>query len=454
MAGSARRAQQNPAEKELAVGTKDEEQIREFIAAQQARKAKELADARADAEKRGKEKFDLDRLFEIYVPRLEDSSAPVDKSTDRGELEYEYYVGWPKLMSIGQFASALFQRDTGGIEAHVEKEPPAYQPRPGVYRTNLMISFGGPDLVEIGRSLYSKGWQPTELPREVTVDDKQMAPRTDWLDRWAAKSKHAIDASWPDETFFSISKGTEIVKLNGRALIDLELARFVEDLATIPFETACLDRHFWGYKAERPPGWFHRKGLTGAHFMAGWGLALRGAGHDHLVSRRWITHGGPWRVLTGANDTTLFQFYDLGAPDPWIAWEQAKPCVERLTYQPFLPTCGLVDRSPRRYEPKDGTYDADAKRLAVRAGGRTVPTTEMHEACEHRYNARLGLVAMKRYDTIAYTFSSEQSARAHLHELWLRELECWYEVNGKATRLDAEYAPKPNPPPAWAPSAP
>jgi hypothetical protein len=433
------------------MATKDEEQLRAFVAAQKARKDKELADARAEADTRGKEKFDLDRLFEIYVPRIEGTLDPIEKGSDGGRLAYEYYVGWPKLTSIGQFASVLYRRDKGGIEAHIEKEPPNYQPSPGVYRMNLLLSLRGPDLVAVGRALYSKGWQPGEVPREIKVDEKQLAPRVDFLDRWADKSKYDLDVQWADETFFGISKGSDIVRLNRRALIDLELERFVAELATIPFETACLDHHsFWGYKGKLPAGWFHGKGLVGAHFMAGWGLVLRGKGHDHLVSRRWITHGGPWRVLTGPNDTTLFQFYDLAAPDPWIAWDQAKPCAERLTYQPRLPTCGIVERGPVIYEPKDGVYDATAKRLVVRAGSRSVPTTEMHDACEHRYSARLGLVPKKRYETIAYTFSSESAARTHLHDLWLRDLECWYQVDGTSVRLDADYAPKPYPPPAWA----
>lgn len=39
-------------------------------------------------------------------------------------------------------------------------------------------------------------------------------------------------------------------------------------------------------------------------------------------------------------------------------------------------------------------------------------------------------------------------AEAHLHELWLRELECWYMDERGKHRLDADYNPTPNPP-AW-----
>ncbi|MCG8422299.1 MAG: hypothetical protein MJE77_30635 [Proteobacteria bacterium] len=52
-------------------------------------------------------------------------------------------------------------------------------------------------------------------------------------------------------------------------------------------------------------------------------------------------------------------------------------------------------------------------------------------------------------ESVAYIFVSEADARKHLHELWLRELECWAFVDGKEIRLDLDYRPEPPSPPDW-----
>lgn len=426
----------------------DKEKFDDFIATQQRIKQESLDKARAEATKRGKEPFDLDRLYQLCTPRSD--LYPIEKGTDNGMLEERYYRGYPELMSLGDYATLLVREELGHITGLTDGLPMELQPKPGVYRMNLTMSLRGPDLMAVGQAVFDKKWLPTELPYEVTVDDRKMAPRADWLKEWGPKTKHDIDARWEDGSAMLVNKGTEIVKLN-RFKLDLDLARFVDDLATIPFETAVFpSRAYYVYKGNWPEGWWRGPGLTGAHHRATWGIALRGdAGHARLVSRRWIKHGGPWRAHSAANDTTLFQFHDLAATDPFLAWAQAKPCIDRLTYQPDLDTCGIVETSPKRYEPKDGKYDAKAKRLEITAGARTVPGTEMHDACDHRYTARVRGGKWPALDSIAYIFSSEKVAKAHLHELWLRELECWYEADGKRVRLDADYAPKAPAPPAW-----
>jgi len=429
--------------------TTDEEQLAEYFAAEETRKRDHLDKARDEAKKRGKEPFDLDRLYQLCTPRSE--GYPIEKGTDNGWLEYRYYVRLKELMSLGDYATLLVREELGHITGLTDGLPMELRPKPGVYRMNLTMSLRGPDLMAVGLAVFDKKWHPTDrLPYEVTVDDRQMAPRADWLTTWGPKTKHDIDARWDDGSAMLVNKGTEIVKLN-RFKLDLDLARFIDDLATIPFETAVFPtRAFYIYKGNYPDGWWRGPGLTGAHHMAGWAIALRGdAGHARLVSRRWIEHGGPWRAHNAANDTTLFQFHDLAATDPFLAWSQAKPCIDRLTYQPNLDTCGIVDVTIRKYEPKDGKYDAKTKRLEVKAGTRTVSGAEMHSACDHRYTGRIRAGKWPALESIAYIFSSEQVARAHLHELWLRELECWYEADGKRVRLDADYAPKPPAPPAW-----
>jgi hypothetical protein len=73
---------------------------------------------------------------------------------------------------------------------------------------------------------------------------------------------------------------------------------------------------------------------------------------------------------------------------------------------------------------------------------------DMRVACGLRLHHRLTQPATDRIDHVAYVFVDQADARAHLHELWLRELECWYLDDAGKHRLDLDYHPVPSPP-AW-----
>ena len=65
-------------------------------------KAERLAKARKAAAERGKEPFDLEALAKIYA-----FSGPYEAEHYRryaGEYEHEYYVTWPNVMTIAEFA--------------------------------------------------------------------------------------------------------------------------------------------------------------------------------------------------------------------------------------------------------------------------------------------------------------------------------------------------------------
>ena len=66
--------------------------------------------------------------------------------------------------------------------------------------------------------------------------------------------------------------------------------------------------------------------------------------------------------------------------------------------------------------------------------------------CALRLHHRLTPGQPDPVDAIAYVFIEEADARAHLHELWLRELECWVVDGAGKRRLDADYRPVPDPP--------
>jgi hypothetical protein len=99
----------------------------------------------------------------------------------------------------------------------------------------------------------------------------------------------------------------------------------------IPFEICSLGSVFFDewIEAEYP-----RWGFGRSHIDHGWGCAFRGAGHDRLVSRRWLDHG-PWRVIRRDKDTTFIQFHDLDITDPAEAYEQAKVGYQRMGIDPI-----------------------------------------------------------------------------------------------------------------------
>ena len=173
----------------------------------------------------------------------------------------------------------------------------------------------------------------------------------------------------------------------------------------------------------------------------GWGCAFKGAGHNRLVSRRWLDFG-PWRLIRGTNDVSMVQFHDLGADAP-TALEQAKPGHERMG---ISDTGGFIQTAYVYAHKIDGLYSQEERKLRILIHGREVSEREMLDACAVRHYQALG--ADSPIDSIAYVFAVEAEARAHLHELWLRELECWAFIGGCEERLDLDYHPAPDKP-SW-----
>ncbi len=95
-------------------------------------------------------------------------------------------------------------------------------------------------------------------------------------------------------------------------------------------------------------------------------------------------------------------------------------------------------------EKLSGLYDPEQRKLKIIVLGRDISQLEMLEMCASRYYQTLG--PTQPIDNIAYIFIEEAKAREHLHELWLRDLECWTFINGLEVRLDTGYNPIPSKP--------
>lgn len=202
-------------------------------------------------------------------------------------------------------------------------------------------------------------------------------------------------------------------------LLCLRPSYLLELLATMPFEMAVLPPMApWQDDYESP--------LLGLDSTTlGWGIVLKGQGHDRwIASRRWLEYG-PYRVIYGPYDTTLVQFHDgTGRLDQvreaheWIASGLLRP---RHLYEHAV----------------KGDYSEYDGLLRVHVKGREVTDRELLDATAARRDRQSD--ATRPLRNIAYVFDDASQARAHLDALWLRELECHAIVDGKLRRLDDTY---------------
>ncbi len=333
----------------------------------------------------------------------------------------------------------------------------------------LCLSLSGPDPAALLRAAAAAFFDGRE-PASLRVDGTDRYPGGDWT-RWAGRLEAALMARFPDdaappaepappplpgavadgsaETIARLSQLATpwlslardgVVKLASRDPLR-EVAPLLDRLAELPFELAVGAVIFVApWRALYPM--HEATGLGGGHFPNGWMCAFRGDGHRRLVSRRWLEHG-PWKLHRGANDTSLVQFHLLDA-DPAAALEQARPGHRRMGISNgggFVQTDYLYTRT------LDAEYLPETRDLRFTIADRDLPELEMLDACAMRHYQILG--PDQPIERVSYVFEDEARARAHLHELWLRELECWAIVDGAPTRLDADHAPAPTPP-AWA----
>jgi hypothetical protein len=279
-------------------------------------------------------------------------------------------------------------------------------------------------------------------PEKVWVDDEPAAP-----DAWPTELLRAHIkgiAFWPNyRTQVSYLPRSEQIGVFDTSPFTT-LTEALRTLEAFPFEICCIGAAFFD---EWLAADYKRWGFGRSHIDNGWGCAFRGRGHDRLVSRRWLDFG-PWRVIRRPNDTTFIQFHDLALTDPAEAYAQAAPGLERMGNSPIGGHIGFHKERLIASAGK-GLYSPSQRLLEVVVGpGNEVRQGDMLCNCALRLHHKETQPATGRIERIAYVFVDEGDARAHLHELWLRELECWVADDRGKRRLDLDYHPVPSPP-AW-----
>ena len=301
---------------------------------------------------------------------------------------------------------------------------------------DLGFTISGPDARALFAALARHPSYAARAPDRLRVDGKERKANANWSTA-VAETRGRLVAEW-GELGGQLLTYRPSETLSGRILgIAADAATVMELLVPLPFELAvfvAIDDAWW--PSYTPPG------FGDLHALHGWGCAFRGAGHDRLVSRRWLEHG-PWRLARGPEDLSLVQFHDFAA-DEATALAQAKVGHARM---------GISRQGGFLQEPFvfahdiQGLYVAEEKKLVISAADRDVSESEMLDACAARRLRRNDPEAP--IERIAYLWTDEAVARRHVDALWLRELECWALVDGRRVRLDGAEGPAPNPP-AWA----
>ncbi|MEZ4360423.1 MAG: hypothetical protein R3B48_09595 [Kofleriaceae bacterium] len=305
---------------------------------------------------------------------------------------------------------------------------------------NLTATLSGTRVQAAMAHLKQMPGMARQLPAEVFIDNERVPSADSWPSTLLSARRDGI-AFWPDRqqqaeylpksdlVMFSLPEGFSTVD---EALAILE---------PLPFEICALGSIFFDewITADYPRWGFDRSMID-----LGWGCLFRGAGHERLASRRWLDFG-PWRVLHLPNDTTFVQFHDLAITDPAEAYEQAKAGHERMGISPTGGYIAWHIDGLLRYAGQ-GIYTPEEKLLQVVVDfGAEVKQSEMLCNAALRLHHRTA-PSSTPVERVAYVFVDEPDARAHLHELWLRELECWVADDKGLRRLDLDYHPVPDPP--------
>ena len=303
---------------------------------------------------------------------------------------------------------------------------------------DLRLGLGGPDLAAIFRAAVELGIAGTTPPEKLEVNNRSKKPGRDWVAGALGGGTPRVFAAWDRTLDHFVSLIPDRVVKVRASDFPRDVGRVLDLLERLPFEVASFAPLYdWLREFDYGP-----TGFADQHFPHGWACAFQGEGHRRLVSRRWLDFG-PWRLVHGPGDLSLVQFHKLGV-DAATALAQARPGHERMGNSDIG---GFIASHYPYVHGLDGLYLAEQRQLRVVVHGREVSQREMLDACAARLYQALG--PQRPLDSIAYVFMDEGAARAHLHELWLRELECWTIVEGREARLDLDYAPVPTPP-AWA----
>lgn len=283
----------------------------------------------------------------------------------------------------------------------------------------------GPDMPALARALLDALPHARATPVSASEGLVERPVPSDWRERVTAVEAGEIGVEWDGAKRLSRTEGAIAIDLP--AEVPRDAAAILGFLAPLPFELFVLSiiEDSW------PENDYYAPAISADHALLGWGMVFKGAGHERsVVSRRWLEHG-PFRVLRGAEDTTLVQFHDLGVAGP-TSLAQARPAHDWIA-------AGFLRPKHRYKHDIAGVYTRSDGLLRILVDARSATDGELRDACAARRD-RAG-DHDKPIRNIAYVFVDEDEARGRLEALWLRGLECRVADGRGERRLDDRYQP-------------
>lgn len=297
----------------------------------------------------------------------------------------------------------------------------------------IELSLSGKDINALARKISEQSYFHESLPETLETDYAAQAIAPGWPDRIGDASK-CFEAVWDEQRRLAVYPGLTVeVTLP----LPPDPETIIAWLGELDFDLASFSTLYREWQAIDPD--YIPPGFTNRHRLHGAFAAIKGAGHRRLVSDRWLDYC-PIK-LTRRGDLSFVQFHDLKA-DAATSLQQAKPGHIALSSEP---QGGFIKDGYLLRHDFNGVLEERRGVLKVTVLGRAVSPREMLDACAVR-----GEVKGKRVNNVGFVFLDETEIGDHLHQLWLRGLECWTIRDGRELRLDDAYAPPPPTPPAWA----
>lgn len=313
---------------------------------------------------------------------------------------------------------------------------------------HLGLSLEGPNLIELLKAACEQEpFRSSGKPDELTVNGKNIKKIPDnWVEHYITPGIEKFDATW-GKGYSNLNSVLLDLNSNVKLIIENNPPETVEEvlsiIAPLPWTVSSFGLMHLDWIDEKinyPGG----PTIGNLQFGLGWACVFKGEGHKRLVSKRVLDYG-PWHVIRDeAQDITLVQFHDIHV-DSLTALEQAKPGHAWMRDREYG---SLIHAEFKFYGELNGIYQPEKRKLEIVVAGRDLPVTEMVDACKARYCQYLG--PEKPIDNVAFIFVlSEEDARKHLFDLWLRGLECWAFIDHLPVRIDEDYTPPPPEKPEW-----
>jgi hypothetical protein len=296
----------------------------------------------------------------------------------------------------------------------------------------IRLSLSGSNLGALAEQISERPQFRQEPPETLEVDYGEQPVTAGWAKHLPAATK-VFEAVWEDERRLALYKGLTIeVTLPVAA----EPGPIMQWLDGLDFELASFQTLHPDWRAIDPA--YIPPSFGNRHRNHGPFAAIKGAGHRRLVSDRWLDYC-PVKLFR-RGELSFVQFHDLAA-DAAASLAQARPGHIALSSEAeggFITDGYLLRHDFNGFLDERGV-------LKIGVMGRTVSPREMLDACVLR-----GEVKGQTVNNVAFTFLDENDVGDHLHQLWLRGLECWTIRDGREVRLDDTYSPPPPSPPRWA----